>query len=204
MAHDWYAEYLAAMAGITRPMVQMRRAHELDPYSLTVNRDLGFILYMARRYEEAIEQLHNAIEMEATGRRLFSFLAAAYQQVGNSRAALAQLERAASLAPGDISLRSSSAAPRPPPANAKRRLKSFDDWKRARQQRYVSPYDVAMIHLALGTRTTAFHWLERACEARPWRLVFLRVEPRLDPLHGDPRFQALLAAVGPGQLRRSH
>ena len=61
---------------------------------------------------------------------------------------------------------------------------------------YVSPCDLAMVYVALNNSDRAFHWLDRACEVRPWRLVYLKVEPRLDPLRADPRFTAIAARMG--------
>jgi hypothetical protein len=65
----------------------------------------------------------------------------------------------------------------------------------ASRLRYVSPLDVAEIYGALGERRQAFTWLERAYRGRdPW-LVLLSVEPKLDPLRGDPRFALLSRRV---------
>jgi hypothetical protein len=49
---------------------------------------------------------------------------------------------------------------------------------------------------AIGDRDRAFEWLEKALEERDPMMVYLRVHPRLDPLRGDPRFDALVRRVG--------
>ena len=61
---------------------------------------------------------------------------------------------------------------------------------------YVPAYDLAIVHLALGEKEAALHWLERAYERHDWALMVLAVEPRLDPLRSEPRFRALLSRVG--------
>ena len=58
--------------------------------------------------------------------------------------------------------------------------------------RYVPSFWVATVHAALGDRDTAFHWLDRAFEERSHGLTFLRVDPALDPLRSDPRFDDLV------------
>ena len=60
----------------------------------------------------------------------------------------------------------------------------------------VPAYDVAKIHLALGARTEALKWLERAYEFRSHSMVLLRVDTQLDALRGDPAFEALVKKVG--------
>jgi hypothetical protein len=61
---------------------------------------------------------------------------------------------------------------------------------------YVPAYDLAVIHLALGENETALQWLQKAYDEHDWALIVLAVEPRLDPLRSDPRFQVLMRKVG--------
>jgi hypothetical protein len=61
---------------------------------------------------------------------------------------------------------------------------------------YISPVDVATIHLGLGERDQAVEWLERALKERAYGLVFLPTDPRFDPLRSDPRFAAVMRRVG--------
>ena|ERR1700730_5332230 len=75
-------------------------------------------------------------------------------------------------------------------------LKVLAELNELSQSRYVSPYGVAMTHVGLGDKEEAFQWLERANHERSTELTFLKIDPRLDPLRGDPRFQALLKKVG--------
>jgi hypothetical protein len=55
---------------------------------------------------------------------------------------------------------------------------------------------VAIIYVGLGDLEQAFEWLEKAYEERNTELTFLKVDPRLDPLHSSSRFQELLKKVG--------
>jgi hypothetical protein len=63
-------------------------------------------------------------------------------------------------------------------------------------QRYVSAYGVAAIHAGLGDIDQAFAWLERSLEDRDGWMVYLKVDPRFDVLHCDPRFAGLLRGIG--------
>src|SRR5207244_12527613 len=64
------------------------------------------------------------------------------------------------------------------------------------QRRYVSPYSMATIYVGLGEKEHAFQWMQKANDERNTELVFLKVDPRLDPLRDDPRFYELVKGVG--------
>ena len=57
---------------------------------------------------------------------------------------------------------------------------------------YVDPFDVALAYVGLGEKEQAFNWLEKSYEARSTGMVVTKVQPFLDPLRSDPRFQDLL------------
>ncbi len=66
------------------------------------------------------------------------------------------------------------------------------------KQRYVSPYNIALIHTGLGEKHQALMWLEKSHEARDYRLIWLKVEPQFDSLRSDSRFTALVQRMGLG------
>jgi hypothetical protein len=76
---------------------------------------------------------------------------------------------------------------------ARRMLEALQDHAK---QKYVSPYDVAAIYVALAEKEQAFAWLETAFKERSHWLTHLKVEPRLDPLRSDPRFHELVLRIG--------
>ena len=71
-------------------------------------------------------------------------------------------------------------------------LKMLNELKERAKRSYVSPVGIAIIYVGLGEKEQAFSWLEKAYEDRSTWLIFLKVEPRFDPLRSDPRFQSLL------------
>src|SRR5262249_7010448 len=70
--------------------------------------------------------------------------------------------------------------------------KVLDELEELSKSRYVSPYNNAVICVALGDKDQAFSWLQKAVDERSSWAMYLRVEPRLDPLRSDPRFEPLL------------
>ena len=61
---------------------------------------------------------------------------------------------------------------------------------------YVSPYSIAQLYNCLGERDEAFAWLERGFEQRDHKMGLLKVEPKWNNLHDDPRYQDLVRRVG--------
>ena len=75
-------------------------------------------------------------------------------------------------------------------------LKQVRDLRESSKQRYVSPYNLALIHIGLGQNSEAVQLLEETYEDRDgYNIAFIKVEPMLDPLRGDPRFEALVRKV---------
>jgi hypothetical protein len=58
---------------------------------------------------------------------------------------------------------------------------------------YYSP--VAEFYGLLGDKDKAFEYLEKGSQKRGWMKMFLRVDPRFDPLHDDPRFNNFVRRV---------
>lgn len=75
-------------------------------------------------------------------------------------------------------------------------LKILSELKDLAKRRYVSPYDMAILHIGLGETDQAFDWLEKSCAERERWMVYLKVAPALDPLRSDPRFADLVRQVG--------
>jgi TolB-like protein/DNA-binding winged helix-turn-helix (wHTH) protein/Tfp pilus assembly protein PilF len=198
-AHHWYAEYLALMGRFDEAGVQIEQARLLDPLSLIIATDHGVILFYARQYDRAIEQLHAVLEMDPSypraGRINF-----AYVEKGMNAEALADLERLQPLANGPAQNES--------PwfwgnhAYLSGRLGRMDEARRAleklqtlnREQR-VDPIILAVAYLGMNDKKQALDWLERAHAEHSVSLTALNVDPTYDPLRDDPRFQALLRAM---------
>lgn len=70
--------------------------------------------------------------------------------------------------------------------------KMLNDLKEQSKQRYVSPKAFAITHMRLGDKDQAFEWLNKTFDENPYRIAFLKVDPRYDSLRSDARFTDLL------------
>jgi eukaryotic-like serine/threonine-protein kinase len=190
-AYHWYSDLLSALGRSDEAVAAMRRAHALDPLSLTVNMSLGACLFYAHRYEDAVEQQRRTLELDPQFAPAHRMLGGALEQLGRLDEAIAEYKTAAALS-NDLAATALLAhtiarAGRPDEA---RRIHA--QLKEDAQRRYLSPYSEAAIYTGLGETDAAFERLEKAYAIRDRGMVWIKVAPRLDPLRGDPRFDALL------------
>ncbi len=190
--HHWYALFLAPMGRFEEAFQEMRKALKLDPLSLVLNSHVGWILYFARQYDPAIDQLNKTLEMDPHFPITSYFLGLVHMQKGMYEQAVAELETAKKLTgshPGVVGALAHVHAM----AGARAQAQEFlDQLKQLAKRRYVSPYYLALAYVGLGDRDQALACMERAYEERSGWLVHIKVEPGLDSLRSDPRFQDLL------------
>ena len=196
-AHQWYAEYLAALGRHDEAIRYARRAEELAPLEPAVAAVHGWVYYVAGRPDEAIAQLLKLVDREPNFALAHWFLALAHAQNGQLAAAVAAGEQAVALDGGSSQMTACLAAinARAGKREAAVKLLSRLDGIR-RSGGYVSPYDMALVHVALGDREQAFALLDRAITDRRWELVNLNVDWMLDPIRDDPRFSVLARRMG--------
>jgi TolB-like protein/Tfp pilus assembly protein PilF len=195
LAHDHYANYFSSFGRHAEAFAESQRAQALDPLSLLIHANSGLYFYMGRQYDRAIQQEHRALELEPNCYTCRSYLALAYAKKRQFTEALieARRVRVPEASPIDVATAGSVIADVGERAEAERLLR---DLRHLMRQRFVCPYEIATIYLALGERDEALRWLETAYEARSICLIWLGVDPRLDPLRSDLRFQDLVRRVG--------
>jgi len=196
IAHFYYAVCLAGLGRKHQAIKEITRAQTLDPLSLPVNASVVYVLYLCRQYDESIEAAKKTLELDPTFSLTHQRLGLPYIQKKMYQEAISEFQQAvnnSNRAPQTlVSLGHAYAVS----GNKVGAQKVLDELKGLSQDRYVSPYGVAIVYVGLEDREQAFHWLERAYNEQNTELTFLRVDPRLDPLRDDPRFQELLKKVG--------
>ena len=195
-AHQWYGQGgLAPLGQFEDAIAEMKRALELDPLSVIINADLGSVLCSARRYDTAIEQLRKTVEMDPRFYYAHWNLGQALEVKGLVREAIAEYEKAIALdddplSPGLLAHLYAKLGKKD------KALQILERLREASKRRYVTPYIFAIIHLGFGEKEQAMGFLEKTYEDRDgYNLAFIKVDPFLDPLRGDPRFEALATKV---------
>jgi tetratricopeptide (TPR) repeat protein len=194
-AHQWSAGSLAALGQFDRAIAEGKRAVELDPLSLIINTDLGTGYFIARRYDEAIAQFRKTIEMDPRFYRAHWVLGRVWQLKGQLNEAIAEYRKALELNDDPFVLASLGQAY----ARAGQREEAQRILARLSEEaksRYVPAYSFALMYLAFGEKERAIDEMERAYRERAGTdVVWMKVNPFLDDLRGNPRFEALVQKV---------
>jgi TolB-like protein len=193
-AHHLFGFYLGLMGRYEEAYTEMQRALRLDPLSTIINAILGFVYIYTRRYDQAIEQFARTLELDPNSAPAHGGLGWAYRCKLLHEPAIAASRKAVELWQGSSPLAWLGEAY----AAAGRRDEAHQILEQLRElskQRYVTPYGVGRIYAALGKKEEAFHWLETAYQQRAEWMVLLKVDPCLDDLRADPRFEHLLTRM---------
>jgi TolB-like protein/Tfp pilus assembly protein PilF/class 3 adenylate cyclase len=200
-AHHWYGNGpLTALGRFDDAIAEGKRAIELDPLSPIINSDLGQNLYNARRYDEAIAQLRKTLEIDPTFYYAHYNLGIALQLKGDMPAAIAEYTQAQQLS-DDLFVQVLLAAAKAKSGDKDAAVRLLAGLEELSRHRYVRSYWRTLLYLSLGNRDEAIRWLEQAIADREgFNIAVIKVDPMLDPLNGDPRFEALVQkVVGPKQ-----
>jgi len=193
-AHQWSARPLLALGQFDRAIAESKRAVELDPLSLVINTDLGTDYFVARRYDEAIAQLHKTIEMDPRFYFAHGALGRVCQLKGQFNEAIAEYRKAVELNddPSVLALLGQAYARAGQREEAQRILARLSEEGKSR---YVQAYSFALMFLALGNKERAIDEMERGYRERGVGVFWVKVNPLLDDLRANPRFEALVQKV---------
>jgi len=194
-AHDGYGFYLKAVGRHNEAIEKCKQVQQLDPLSPFAHVSLGYAYYFARDYQKAIDECNKALEMDKNSTFAYRNLGLAYLQQGKHNDAIVALSNAVKYSCGGLAFESYlgfAFAVSGKRAEAFEVLASLED---IGKKHYVPTYNFAMIYAGLGDFDKAFDLLEHACKERSGFLPFLKVEPVVDCLRGDSRFQDLLRRV---------
>jgi len=204
LSRHWYALFLAAMGRHEEALAQSTRANELQPSSPGMMTGLGSILYFARADDRMIRVMEQTVKLDPKYAPGYDWLGMAYVQVGRFDESIEVYKKGLELAGGAAEVKAGlghaygvdimtglghayGVAGRR--AEARQILREL---RALARRKHVPPVDIAFVYLGLGEKERARELLEQAYRQRSWQVAFLRVEPWVDPLRSDPRFQDLL------------
>lgn len=194
--HSNFALYLARLGRSTEAISEAEKGLQLDPMSLTAHHVVAYCYYGARQYDKALEQIRKASELNLVtpDSWIHWTLGIIYRDKGSYEKAIEEFrvlhDDPHSL--GHLGNAYARAGELKEASQIISRLKSYV------HQNGVGTYEVALIYAGLGDKDEAFAWLEQSYKVRDKGLTYLKLDPGMDPLRSDPRFQSLLHRVGFG------
>ena len=194
-AHQVYSESLSEMGRHNQALAEIQTAQELDPLSATTILAVGWAFYYARDYDRAIEQCRKVLDLDPSSLSARDCVGSAHLATGAYDQAIAEY-KALAASSGNDPLRVAGLGCAYALAGRKTQAQEVvAELTAASQIHYVPPYFFGLVHAALGENDKAFWWLEKAYEEHDSYLVRLKVEPAMDPLRSDPRFEKLLHRI---------
>jgi len=189
------AGWLLSQGRLVEAEARAREARELDPSPDTGN-ELGWILFNARRYDEAIREYRTALAIEPDNANTLWRLGFALSLKHQSQEAISVLERAVSVserAPGNLGVLAVVYGQAGRRENA---LRVLAELKKRQRTGYVPAGAFVLTYSGLADREQTLIWLEQAYKEQSLILLYLKVHPIFDSLRDDTRFKDLLHRVG--------
>ena len=197
-AHQWYAEKLSSLGRGQEAEAEITRAHQLDPLSPIITRQLGGVLVSARNYDEAISvctelRIENPTFATALdclayaywGKRMYPQVIEAWKTYGEVSGNPDEVQFAAALDRGFRASGWNGAL-----------TQAIATLETRRKTRYYSSYMIARLYSDVGDKEHAFQWLDTAYREHDGLLINLKTEFQWDPIRSDPRFAELIRKVG--------
>ncbi len=194
-APEFFSFHLCALQRFDEAMEHAKRVVELDPVWAVGHNLVASVFYFQRDYSQAEVHYRKAMELDPNFYLSHLWIGWSYEAQKKYPEAIAAMETAAKLAfnPQTLASLAHVFAVSGQPARAR---KVLDELIELSKTRYVPAYEIGVVYLGLGQKDKAFEWLEKAYNDRSWWLANLNIDPRLDPLRGEARFQDLVRRVG--------
>jgi len=198
-AHHWFALSLMTLGRYAPAIAEGKRAVELDPLSLIINADFSWIYFCARRYDEAEAQARKTLEMDPRFFLAHYYLGTALQLKGHLNEAIPEFRKAfeSNNDPYSLGILGQAYARSGQKEDARKILTRLNEQRNARR---VAPYAMALVYLGLGDKEHAIDELDRGYRDGETNYLFvIKVDPLLDDLRGNPRFEALVQKIVAGK-----
>ncbi len=193
--HD-YAHYLMAMGRLAESEAESKRAVDLDPVGDSLNSCLCWHSFAAHDYDRSVRLAEGFLRAEPNNPWELAILGWDYEQERKYQPAIAELKKAVDATNGRTFYFAALGHAYAAAGNRQAAEDVLQQLAARAQKSYVSPFDLALIHAALGEKDEAFGLLDKAVAERSTFLVYSKWEPRLDPLRSDPRFKQMLKRIG--------
>lgn len=190
--HERYAFYLVRIGQLHEALAEMQRGVDLDPASARTFHNQGFVYYFSRQYDQALALIQTVHSLDFNlpdwnflwgdvyaAKGMYPESIREFIKSGNGPYSLGHLGNAYAHA-----------------GQQEEALKTIAQLQEFVRKNGVGRYEIALVYTGLGRKQDAFKWLEASYQAHDVGLLYLKVDPSLDPLRSDPRFDDLVRRVG--------
>lgn len=193
-----YARFLSAAGRLDEAVAEARRAEEADPLSTDVKGTVAMMLFYQRQYGEAMAKADEALALDPSQQGPHVARARALAGLERFDQAIREMQEGIRLSggqPGQLADLGRFYALTGRRAEAETILAQLSR-PQGSQGEFITGQDAAYVQLALGRRDQALAGLEQAVDQHSERILWLRVDPKVDALRGEPRFERLIQRIG--------
>jgi TolB-like protein/Tfp pilus assembly protein PilF len=198
--HHHYARCLYLFGRNDEAIAEMRRAIELEPFSIFYATNLGRLYFSIRQYDNARDQFRKTLELEPNSRAAHDLLGNVYEMKSMQNDAIAEWSRAlvlgeeGEMAAGLGRVYAASGFEAARTSLSRQRVQRLTEQGRLRE--YIPAIEYVNAYARSGDKEQAFAWLEKALQERNRSAFEVKSNPLYDNLSNDPRFQDLLNRTG--------
>jgi len=198
-AHHWYAAQLLLQGRLDQALLEIKKAQQLDPLSLGINKDFAVILLYARDYDKAMEQCRKTLEIEPHFGVMSTYIAQIYELKQKYPEAIAELEKAHAADPEDSEITYALGQAYALIGKKDEALKISNELNQPAKQNVFLPKEAAYLYALLGDKEQAVTTLQKAAENHYLPVAEVKMDPRFAELRKDARVVELLRKIGLGQ-----
>ena len=191
-AHQWYSFLLSAQARHTEAIAVIRHAEELEPRSAVIANAVANVLYLARLYDESIAQAEHSLELDSSSVGAHVILRWNYEMKNLPDKTWAIYEKEVAFAGDTPTSRAKQAHVYAAIGKKSEAVQILDELAKNNQIEHITPYEIAVIYALLDDKNQSLNWLKKAMDAHAVGFSFVRVDPLLDNLRNDARFENLI------------
>jgi TolB-like protein len=193
--HESYAFYLVRTGQLPEALAEVERGVDLDPVSGRSFHYQGFIYYFSHQYDQALSLIKRVRALDITPPDWSFLLGDVYAEKGMYTESIAEFLKSGN-GPDSVGHLGNAYA-RAGKLDAAR--KTIAELEESVRKDGVGRYEIALVYAGMGRKQDAFKWLEESYRAKDVGLVYLKVDPCLNPLRSDPRFDDLVRRLGLGK-----
>ncbi len=194
--HHWYGDFLAGRGRLAEGLAEMSRAHQLDPLSLQIGVEWGWVSYLMHRNDEAAAHIRQTLELDPDYAQAHLRLGLVQIQQRRYPEAIASLQRAIDLGAFYPHAAAGLAFAYAVSGNREAAMGIVNDLKQRSARELVPPFAIAAAYAGLGDATRGIEWLNRGIDQKDIYIPENFFEPLLDPLRRDPSFEPVLTRMG--------
>ncbi|MCA1624215.1 MAG: protein kinase [Acidobacteria bacterium] len=191
-AYQWYAFLLSSQARHNEAITVMRHAEELEPRSAVIANAVANVLFLARLYDESIAQAKRSLEIDPASVGAHVILRWNYEMKQMKDDVLAIYEKEVGLAGDTPTSRAKQAHVFAALGRKEEALQILRELSENEQIEHITPYEIGVIYTLLDDKTRSLEWLKKAKDEHAVGFSFVKVDPLLDNLRNDKRFESLI------------